>query len=54
MAESRARLLVRQLRKTDLKAVQEIQKKSFPTIEPWTREQFESQLTIFPEGQIGV
>jgi predicted amidohydrolase/ribosomal protein S18 acetylase RimI-like enzyme len=54
MAESRPRLVVRPLRKTDLKAVQEIQRRSFPMIEPWTREQFETQLTIFPEGQIGV
>jgi predicted amidohydrolase len=54
MAESRPRLVVRQLRKTDLKSVQDIQKRSFPMIEPWTREQFESQLTMFPEGQIGV
>jgi len=48
------RLLVRQLRKTDLKAVQEIQRKSFPMIDAWTREQFESQLAVFPEGQICV
>src|SRR5687767_15995529 len=54
MAESRARLVVRQLRKQDLRAVQVIQARSFPTIEPWTREQFESQLATFPEGQIGV
>ncbi|HSD86147.1 MAG TPA: carbon-nitrogen hydrolase family protein [Kofleriaceae bacterium] len=54
MPESRARLLVRQLRKSDHKAVVEIQRRSFPSIEPWTREQFESQLTIFPEGQLGV
>jgi predicted amidohydrolase/ribosomal protein S18 acetylase RimI-like enzyme len=54
MPESRARLLVRQLRKTDLKTVQDIQRRSFPTIEPWTREQFESQLVVFPEGQLGV
>jgi len=54
MAESRPRLVVRPLRKTDHKGVTEIQRKSFPMIEPWTREQFESQLTIFPEGQIGV
>ena len=54
MAESRPRLVVRQLRKTDLKAIQDIQRKSFPTIEPWTKEQLESQLTFFPEGQIGV
>lgn len=48
------RLVVRQLRKADLRAIQEIQRRSFPMIEPWTREQFESQLSIFPEGQIGV
>src|SRR5258706_4115288 len=54
MAESRPRLVVRQLRKTDHRAVQEIQKRSFPMIESWTREQFESQLSMFPEGQLGV
>jgi predicted amidohydrolase len=54
MADSRPRLVVRQLRKTDHRAVQEIQKRSFPMIESWTREQFESQLAIFPEGQLGV
>jgi hypothetical protein len=54
MAESRARLVVRPLRKSDLKAVQDIQRKSFPTIDAWTAEQFESQLKVFPEGQIGV
>src|SRR5687768_4776216 len=54
MAESRPRLVVRPLRKNDHRAVQEIQRRSFPMIEPWTRDQFESQLTIFPEGQIGV
>lgn len=51
---SRARLVVRPLQKTDLRTIQEIQRKSFPSIDPWTREQFESQLAIFPEGQIGV
>jgi predicted amidohydrolase len=54
MPESRARLVVRPLRKTDLKAVQDIQKRSFPMIEPWTKDQLESQIQIFPEGQIGV
>lgn len=46
--------MVRPLRKTDIRAVQELQRRSFPTIEPWTREQMESQLAVFPEGQIGV
>ena len=54
MPESRPRLVVRQLRKSDLRAVQEIQRKSFPMIEPWTKDQLESQLAIFPEGQLGV
>jgi len=48
------RIVLRQLRKTDFKAVTELQRRCFPTIEPWTRPQFESQLAIFPEGQIGV
>ncbi len=50
----RARLLLRQLGKTDYKAVVGLQQRCFPMIEPWTREQLESQLTIFPEGQLGV
>src|SRR5260221_5322332 len=54
MADSRPRLLVRPLRKTDIRAVHDIQRRSFPMIDPWTREQFESQLAIFPEGQLGV
>ncbi|MBA3819865.1 MAG: GNAT family N-acetyltransferase [Deltaproteobacteria bacterium] len=54
MPESKARLVVRQLRKTDLKAVQEIQRRCFVSIDPWTREQFDSQLAVFPEGQLGV
>ncbi len=54
MPESRPRLVLRQLHKNDLKAVVEIQHKSFPMIDAWTKEQFESQLAIFPEGQLGV
>lgn len=54
MPESRARLVVRQLRKADLRAIQEIQRKSFPSIEAWTKEQLESQLAMFPEGQLGI
>ena len=54
MPESKARLVVRPLRRTDIRVVQELQRRCFPTIEPWTREQMESQLAMFPEGQIGV
>jgi len=49
----RARIVLRQLRQTDLKAIIDLQTRSFP-IEPWTREQLESQLSIFSEGQLGV
>src|SRR5687767_255292 len=55
MPESgRARLVLRALKKSDIKAVQGLQRRCFPDIEPWTTEQMESQLAIFPEGQIGV
>ncbi|MDH5675115.1 MAG: GNAT family N-acetyltransferase [Myxococcales bacterium] len=45
---------LRPLRASDYKAVVEIQRRSFPHIEPWTRSQFLSQLARFPEGQLGV
>lgn len=53
-ADNRARLVLRELRKTDFEAVVSLQQRSFPSIEPWTPEQFESQLAVFPEGQLGV
>lgn len=54
MAESRRtpRLFVRPLRPSDIEAVRELQRRCFAGIEPWTHEQMESQLAIFPEGQI--
>lgn len=45
-------LLVRSLRRADYDTVVAIQLKSFPGMKPWSVEQFESQLAIFPEGQI--
>ncbi len=47
-------ILVRQLRVEDFDAVVALQLRCFPGQEPWTKEQFESQLRIFPEGQIGI
>jgi len=32
----------------------DLQRRCYPHIRPWTREQFESQLRVFPEGQIGI
>ena len=47
-------LVVRPLRLTDWEGVVALQKLCFPGMEPWSKEQFASQLNIFPEGQIGV
>jgi len=48
------RLVVRPLRKTDYRAVVELQRRCFPDIEPWTKDQFESQIAVFSDGQIGI
>jgi predicted amidohydrolase/ribosomal protein S18 acetylase RimI-like enzyme len=47
-------LVVRPLRPADWPNVQALQKRCFPNMEPWTHEQFLSQLAIFSEGQIAV
>ncbi|MEO6772677.1 MAG: GNAT family N-acetyltransferase [Kofleriaceae bacterium] len=51
---SRPRLVVRPLRKTDIRGVQELHRRCFPTLEPWSKEQLESQIATFPEGQLGI
>lgn len=48
------RLRVRPIKASDYQAIAELQMKCFPGMKPWMREQFESQLKIFPEGQICV
>ncbi len=48
------RVALRQLEAGDYEAVVALQRLCFPTIAPWSREQFMSQLTLFPEGQLGV
>jgi predicted amidohydrolase/ribosomal protein S18 acetylase RimI-like enzyme len=51
---NKARLVLRELRAADFEAVVGLQQRGFPSIEPWTREQFDSQLATFAEGQLGV
>lgn len=48
------KIRVRRLRKSDYETIVALQRICFPKIEPSTREQFESQLRTFPEGQICV
>ena len=47
-------LVLRTLRSSDWEGVTALERLCFPNMEPWTREQFESQLKLFPEGQIGL
>src|SRR5581483_11451264 len=47
-------LAVRPLRPADWPNVQALQQRCFPGMDTWTHEQFLSQLSIFPEGQIAV
>jgi predicted amidohydrolase/ribosomal protein S18 acetylase RimI-like enzyme len=46
------RLVLRRLQSEDYESVVALQKRCFPQMKPWLREQFDSQLRIFPEGQI--
>jgi predicted amidohydrolase/ribosomal protein S18 acetylase RimI-like enzyme len=46
------KIVVRAIRLTDHESIVQLQLKCFPGMKPWTREQLESQLSIFPEGQI--
>jgi predicted amidohydrolase/ribosomal protein S18 acetylase RimI-like enzyme len=48
------KIVVRPLQSTDHDAVVALQLKSFPGMKPWMREQFSSQLSLFPDGQIGI
>jgi len=46
------KLLVRRITLEDFDQLVALQRKCFPGMKPWDRPQIESQLSIFPEGQI--
>ena len=46
------KIKVRSLRLSDYEAVVALQIACFPNMKPWSKEQFESQLNIFNEGQL--
>lgn len=54
LSEFEWKTIVRPLRGEDFPAMVEMQELSFPGMKPWTREQIESQIRIFPEGQLCV
>lgn len=47
-------LVVRPLRPEDWPDVVTLEQQCFPGMETWSKEQFDSQLATFPEGQISV
>jgi ribosomal protein S18 acetylase RimI-like enzyme len=53
-AQRERELVVRPLRVDDYDRVVALQARCFQHMRPWMREQFESQLQHFPEGQIGI
>lgn len=47
-----SRLAVRHTGAGDIPALIELQRRTYPTIAPWTSDKLESQLAIFPQGQV--
>ena len=45
---------LRELGPDDFDALVALQLRCFPKMKTWTREQFDSQIQLFPEGQIGI
>ncbi len=54
LSEFERKINVRQLTKDDFDDLVAMQKKCFAGMQPWVRDQIESQLRVFPEGQLGV
>lgn len=48
------KICVRELQLEDYLSVVKLQEKCFPGMKPWSREQFISQINLFPEGQIAI
>ncbi|MDM4014990.1 bifunctional GNAT family N-acetyltransferase/carbon-nitrogen hydrolase family protein [Roseiconus lacunae] len=52
--EYETQLVVRPMKIDDFERLVEMQRKCFPAMQPWGRDQIESQLERFPEGQVVV
>lgn len=50
--EKKGEVVLRQMRMNDFDALVAMQVKCFPGMKPWMRDQIESQIRIFPEGQV--
>lgn len=54
MTTETKRIDLRPLVASDYDALVALELRCFPTMKPWSREQFESQLALFGEGQLGI
>jgi len=54
LKEFERKVRLRRLQASDYPAIVELQLVCFPLMKPWTSEQFKSQLTLFPEGQLAI
>jgi ribosomal protein S18 acetylase RimI-like enzyme len=54
LKEFERKVIVRPLTINDYDDLVAMHLASFPGLVPWSREQIESQLAIFPEGQVGI
>ena len=52
LAEYETQISLRRLRAADFEELVQLQRACFPKMKPWLRDQIESQLTHFPEGQL--
>jgi len=48
------KLIIRNVEEKDIDKIAELSRICFPNMEPWTREQLQSHIEIFPEGQFCV
>lgn len=51
LSEFESKIVLRTIRADDYDAIARLQARCFPGMTAWSREQFDSQLSIFPEGQ---
>lgn len=54
LKEFERNIVLRNITMDDYARITALQERCFPGMKPWTREQLESQITLFPEGQICV
>jgi hypothetical protein len=54
VTDAQSRLIIRELTLADLEGIQQLHRRCFPGMLPWTREQVAAQVERFPEGQIGI